>query len=116
MIIDQHKADAYDWGDGCKGYPLVSTQEQSIIYETMPPGTVEQYHYHKSAKQFFFILEGRARFNIEGEYFEVGPEQGIMIPNGQKHRIENIGESLLRFTVTSWPTTRGDRVNVSVSF
>lgn len=111
MLIDQNTVEAYDWGDGCKGYPLVSTQEQSIIYETMPPGTAE--HYHKTAKQFFFILEGRARFSIEGAYHELGSEQGIHIPNGQKHRIENAGEGILRFTVTSWPTTKGDRINVS---
>ena len=59
MLIDKNTAEAYDWGEGCKGYPLVNTQKQSIIYETMPTGTAEQYHYHKHARQFFLLRIGK---------------------------------------------------------
>lgn len=78
----------------------------------MPPDTAEQLHYHEKASQFFFILKGRATFNINGIVSVLKPEQGIEIKPGQHHFISNKEGSDLEFILYSSPSTKYDRVNV----
>jgi mannose-6-phosphate isomerase-like protein (cupin superfamily) len=69
-------------------------------------------HYHQFAQQFFFILSGTATFIVNGKFFTILPESGRHILPGQLHQIINQTNTDLLFTVTSQPTSRGDRVEV----
>jgi mannose-6-phosphate isomerase-like protein (cupin superfamily) len=130
----------YGWGAGCDGWNLVDTPELSVKQERMPPHTAEAEHYHRVARQFFFILEGTAVFELTGwepgkvppgedrlmmglrptvpgtvladGRVEVGPREGFEIAPGIKHRILNESESDLVFVLCSQPSTTNDRIEV----
>jgi mannose-6-phosphate isomerase-like protein (cupin superfamily) len=117
----------YVWGDNCDGWNLVDKAELSVKMERMPPHTAEQEHFHRRARQFFFILKGSATFvvveglgTVEGvetvERVEtriaVMAQQGLEIPAGLRHRIMNESEEDLEFILCSQPSTAGDRVNI----
>lgn len=52
-------------------------------------------HYHKISEEFYFLLEGNACMEIEGETRNVGPGDAILIPAGKRHQIT--AKSNLRF-------------------
>ena len=100
----------YKWGNDCDGWRLVKEKNLSVIQECMPAGTTETKHYHQDAQQFFFILRGRARFEVEDEIIEVQQNQGLHIAAGKKHRIVNDTNEELEFLLCSQPSTANDRV------
>jgi mannose-6-phosphate isomerase-like protein (cupin superfamily) len=111
----------YVWGDNCDGWNLVDKAELSVKMERMPPHTAEQEHFHRRARQFFFILKGSATFvvveskgSVEGVQtrIEVKAQQGLEIPAGLRHRILNESEEDLEFILCSQPSTAGDRINI----
>jgi mannose-6-phosphate isomerase-like protein (cupin superfamily) len=101
----------YTWGDDCYGWNFVDTDALSIKQELMPPDTSEKKHYHEFANQFFFVLKGKATFNIDGNEQVLKPHQGIEIKAGQKHFISNRSDTDLEFILYSQPSTNNDRHN-----
>ncbi len=76
----------------------------------MPPGTSECLHFHERAGQFFYILQGRAKFTFDESTQVIQKGQGIFIPPGTGHFIANIKDEPLEFLVISQPSTEKDRV------
>jgi mannose-6-phosphate isomerase-like protein (cupin superfamily) len=109
VISVQQPLQHYFWGNQCEGRTLLDEATLSIKQETMPPGASEQLHYHAKAQQFFFILKGVARLDIEGDSFPVNASEGIQIRAGQIHRIVNTGETPLEFLLASQPSVINDR-------
>ena len=109
-VIDRSSAEHYVWGDVCDGWHLVKSQEMSVIAERVPPGARETRHFHPTARQFFYILSGRATIDIDGERIELESGQGIEIAPGTTHQFINDSPDDVHFLVVSHPTTRGDRV------
>lgn len=103
-------APAYAWGDACTGWHLVQNAQLGIIQETMPPGTAEVRHYHARAQQFFYVLQGKATFELAGETLRLGPGEGLEVPAGQPHQLRNEAAEPLNFLVVSTPHAHGDRV------
>jgi mannose-6-phosphate isomerase-like protein (cupin superfamily) len=62
-------------------------EKQSLAEATVQAGGSTQRHYHKVSEEFYFILEGRGRMEIDGESREVGPGDAILIPPGAWHTI-----------------------------
>lgn len=60
---------------------------QSLAEASMSPGQVTDRHYHKASEEFYFLLEGQALMEIDGETRDVGPGDGILIPPGARHQI-----------------------------
>jgi mannose-6-phosphate isomerase-like protein (cupin superfamily) len=83
-----------------------------VKQERMPPHTAEAEHFHRQARQFFFILQGTAIFELEDGRVEVGPQQGFEIAPGVKHSIRNESEADLVFLLCSQPSTINDRVDI----
>ncbi|MDQ2718298.1 MAG: cupin domain-containing protein [Bacteroidota bacterium] len=108
-----HNAEHYIWGDHCDGWHLLKTKTLSVIREKMPPKTSEQLHFHHHARQLFYILSGRATFEIEEKIIIVNATESLQIAKGTKHRIANKGKDDLNFLVISEPASHGDRQNVS---
>ena len=100
----------YVWGENCDGWNLVDQPELSVKQERMPPHTAEAEHYHRKARQFFFILRGKAVFETAEGKTEVAAGEGLEIAPGIKHSIKNESETDLIFLLCSQPTTAGDRV------
>ncbi|MER3464894.1 MAG: cupin domain-containing protein [Chitinophagaceae bacterium] len=102
----------YKWGNDCDGWTLVDGASLSIKQEQMPASTSEVVHYHQKAAQFFFILEGKAQFEIEDVLVDICEGEGLHIEAGKKHRIINNTNESLEFILCSQPSTNNDRINV----
>jgi mannose-6-phosphate isomerase-like protein (cupin superfamily) len=70
-------------------------KEQSLAEARVQAGGATQRHYHKVSEEFYFVLEGRGRMEIDGEVREVGVGDAILIPAGAWHTIT--AEEGLRF-------------------
>lgn len=99
----------YSWGDGCDGWHLVRAAALSVIEERMPPGTSEVRHWHARARQFFYVLAGTLRIEVEGATHELEAGSGLELPSGTAHQARNDGDVDVRFIVISSPPHRGDR-------
>ena len=101
------------WGGNCDAWNLVDEPEWSIKQERMPAGSSEEKHYHQKAEQFFFILKGKATFEIEEQWAAATAGEGIRIKAGQKHRVVNNTTEDLEFILCSQPSAAQDRYNCS---
>jgi mannose-6-phosphate isomerase-like protein (cupin superfamily) len=110
VVSAQRPLKHYVWGAGCDGWNLVDTPELSVKQERMPPHTAEATHYHRVARQFFFILEGTAVFETSEGRVEVAAKEGFEIEPGLKHSIKNESDTELVFILCSQPSTTNDRI------
>jgi mannose-6-phosphate isomerase-like protein (cupin superfamily) len=113
-MIDKASAKHYSWGSECDGWRLVSDPSLSVIEERMPPGTAEVRHFHRAARQFFYVLRGRLAFEADGREFELAAGQGLEVAPGIPHRVFNRSEADTEFLVVSSPSSQGDRVVVEL--
>jgi mannose-6-phosphate isomerase-like protein (cupin superfamily) len=95
-LVNRGNAPHYVWGEVCEGWRLLAREDLSVIQERIPPGRGEVRHYHRRARQLFFVLEGE-----------------LEIPPGRRHRVWNPASADALFLVVSAPTTQGDRVDVA---
>jgi mannose-6-phosphate isomerase-like protein (cupin superfamily) len=108
-IISIKNAEHYLWGTNCDGWHLVNTNELSVIQERVPSGASEVKHYHKKARQFFFILQGQAVIEFDTFKKILNPGEGIHIPPNTKHKLVNESEVDLIFLVISQPKSHCDK-------
>lgn len=99
----------YEWGTNCDGWRLVDRPELSVIEERVPPGAAEEWHVHDRARQFFYVLSGRAEMRTTSGVADLAPGMGVEVPPGVAHQFANVGDCDVVFLVTSTPSTRGDR-------
>lgn len=71
--------------------------EQSLAEATLGPGAKTQAHRHPKTEEIYYILAGVGKMAIEAEMREVGPGDGVAIPAGKRHQIENTGTQDLVF-------------------
>lgn len=111
MKVSKENTEHYYWGNKCRGWHFVKSKSLSIIEERMPPNTSEEKHYHEFSEQFFYILKGKATFEIEQDIIEVSKGEGVYIKPQIIHQINNLQSSELEFIVISQPRTRGDKID-----
>ena len=63
-------------------------KNQSLAEATLPAGGETERHYHKVSEEFYYVLEGAGVMEINGEEWEVGPGDSILIPSGAWHQIK----------------------------
>lgn len=68
---------------------------QSLAEAVLPAGGMTERHYHALSEEFYYILEGAGRMEINGEERAVSPGDAILIPAGAWHQIS--AEVGLRF-------------------
>ena len=102
----------YRWGSSCDGWVLVDSDAFSVKQEIMPPLAAENFHYHKKAQQFFYILNGTATFETDDKVYTVRRGEGFHILPGTIHRVINLAAEPLEFILSSQPSTLNDRYNI----
>ena len=112
MVISIENAEHYVWGEVCDGWHFLKRDDMSVIQERVPAGGAEMMHYHNSARQFFYILEGEGTMIYEDHEVILKKGQGIEIDLQVKHQFKNQSDVDVYFLVISVPSTRGDRINV----
>jgi mannose-6-phosphate isomerase-like protein (cupin superfamily) len=95
-------AEAFTTKDGSTirelfGIPTGGTSLQSLAEASLPPGGSTQRHYHERSEEIYFLLEGRADMELEGEHRELGPGAAVAIPPGAWHEIKTLGDAEVRF-------------------
>jgi mannose-6-phosphate isomerase-like protein (cupin superfamily) len=105
-------AEHYVWGDGCDGWYLLKNPDLSVILERVPPGRGEAKHFHSRARQYFYVLKGKATIEFDDSSITFGAGEGVHVMPGVNHRFSNAGSEAVEFLVISSPTTQGDRTNV----
>lgn len=111
MVVSIENAEHYVWGESCDGWHLLKRGEMSIIQERVPAGGAEVMHYHRKARQFFYILEGTGTMVFESTQVVLQKGEGLEIPPGTRHQFRNQTDVDVIFLVISVPPTTGDRVN-----
>jgi mannose-6-phosphate isomerase-like protein (cupin superfamily) len=112
-IVDRHTAEHYRWGEVCDGWRLLDDPALSVIEECVPPGAAEVAHRHARARQFFYVLSGRATLEFDDAVVEFAAGQGVEVAPGVAHRFVNRSTAEVRFLVISAPNARGDRALVA---
>lgn len=112
MAISIENAEHYHWGDVCDGWHLVKREDMSVIQERVPAGATEVMHFHNTARQFFYILDGSGAMTFDDKTVVLEKGQGIEIPPHVKHQFKNISDADVHFLVISMPSTRGDRIDL----
>lgn len=69
----------------------------------MQPGQVAQWHSHDLGHEVFLVLEGRARFEIDGEAAELGPGQMCVALADQMHRVSVVGDEPMTMYLSVTP-------------
>lgn len=55
----------------------------------LEPGEHISEHYHPYSEEFLYVTQGELTVRVEGEPVELTADQGLMVPIGQRHRVEN---------------------------
>ena len=66
--------------------PLGSDRMEVVLGEIEYGGQVDP-HSHSGVEQAFFVIQGKAVLEIEGQSEIVGPEDFIYLPAGASHRV-----------------------------
>jgi quercetin dioxygenase-like cupin family protein len=109
-------AEHYLWGQACDGWHLLATDDLSVIEERMPPGSYELRHFHTSARQYFYVLDGQVTLELDGVTHRLQRGEGLHIPPGLAHQMRNDSGADVRFIVISAPKAHGDRVVAPLEF
>ncbi|MBI4913047.1 MAG: cupin domain-containing protein [Acidobacteria bacterium] len=105
-------AKRYAWGQGCEGWHLLRAPGLHVIQERVPPGAGERRHFHGSARQFFYVLSGRAVMEVEGQEHLLQMGDCIHVPPGANHQFRNPFGEPVDFLVVSQPSSHGDRTDL----
>ena len=71
---------------------LVTPQIRSRLLRLEPGSEGRDFHSHDLGHEVFLIMQGRCRFEIDGEEAELGPGQMCIALADQPHRVTVIGE------------------------
>jgi mannose-6-phosphate isomerase-like protein (cupin superfamily) len=109
--VSMLNAEHYLWGDGCDGWHLLRRNEASVIRERVPPGGAEARHYHSTARQFFFILEGQGCMLLPTGELVLNSGEGLEIAPQVSHQFVNRSDRDVHLLVFSVPPAQKDRIN-----
>ena len=65
----------------------------------LAPGIVSRPHYHEEQDELYFVHQGRARFDVEKDSFELGPGGLVHVESTTPRRISNAGDEDLVIVV-----------------
>lgn len=98
------------WQSVCDAWALTDSDDLSVKQEAMPPGTCETPHFHRVARQFFYVLSGVLTMKIGDKSHNLTSNEGLEIPPGQLHQARNDSADPVSFLVISAPSTAQDRI------
>lgn len=72
---------------------------RTLKMSVVAPGKATHAPHHHPEDEFFFILEGKAEFYLDGKTRVVGPYTSLYCPSNQEHGIRNAGDTTLKYLV-----------------
>lgn len=73
---------------------IVDSDSNSCTIVNQMPGEGNRRHYHAKWNEWWYILRGQWRFDVEDESYIVKPGDLVFIEKGSKHKITAIGETM----------------------
>ena len=74
-------------------------------------GVIEgDFHWHKHDQEaeFFYVVDGKLLIDLEGRTVELGPQQGLVVPQGVSHRTRAPARSIILMVERSTVIPTGD--------
>jgi mannose-6-phosphate isomerase-like protein (cupin superfamily) len=101
-IVNRRKSAPFTTKDGSEIRSILdrtnsSAGNQSLAEATLLPGAATETHRHPMTEEIYYILRGVGCMTVGTEQREIGPGDGILIPPGMRHTIQNIGPEPLVF-------------------
>lgn len=75
------------------------TQENTLKMSIVAPGKSTHPPHRHPEEELFYILEGNAKFYLDGKTVEVGPDTSLYCPPNSEHGISNAGLVDLKYLV-----------------
>ena len=79
------------------------TLDAAVIEEIVPPGVGAPLHRHAREDEVCYVIEGRFRIWRGDEVLDAGPGGVALLPRGQAHAFQNIGEGTGRLLTVIVP-------------
>lgn len=80
---------------------IVNTESNSATLISQLPGEGNRLHYHPNWNEWWYIVKGQWRWEIEGEEYVVGEGDFVFIEKNKRHKITAIGtEPAVRLAVS----------------
>jgi len=87
---------------------VAPVRNQSLAEATLDPGDATARHYHARSEELYYLLDGEAEMEVEGQTRTVRAGDAILIPAGSWHQIRATGETPLRFLCCCAPPYSDD--------
>jgi mannose-6-phosphate isomerase-like protein (cupin superfamily) len=69
----------------------------------LEPGQAQKPHKHEGSDKVYMVLEGRARFVVDGETRDVESNHAVVCPAGSDHGVSNPGPGRAQLLVAMAP-------------
>lgn len=70
----------------------------------LKPGAKTGVHLHQAEEQTYYIIKGQGRLSVGDLVYDVAAQTAVVIPPGQTHALENVGDSELEYIMQYlWP-------------
>jgi mannose-6-phosphate isomerase-like protein (cupin superfamily) len=100
---------------GVKDFMLLFKSEKvTVSVHVVRDGGENNLHYHTNMDQVYFVLSGRVRFYGPGDVLieELGPQQGIFVPEGSRYWFEKCGPEDLEVFQIMMKSGKAKRINI----
>lgn len=87
---------------------LFTGKYMQLVVMSLLPGEEIGKEVHETVDQFFRIEAGRAKFVVNGEEIEVGPEEVYIVTAGSEHNVVSVGEEPLKLYTIYTPPNHPD--------
>jgi len=81
---------------------------QSLAEATVDAGGSTTRHRHRVSEEIYYLIEGTAEMELDGEVRTVGPGDAILIPPGAWHTIRATGDGAVRLLCGCAPPWSAD--------
>ena len=85
-------------------YEETGARNLAIWHGEVGLGGVGEMHVHEEMEQAFYILDGEARFEIDGEEDEVGKGNLVFVPQNTPHQMTSVGDTALKVLIIMAPS------------
>ena len=75
----------------------------AVVETIAAPGAAAPPHIHRSADEYFFVLQGQMHFLCDGVEFDAAEGTSVLIPRGVAHNWVNLTDKAVRTLVTFTP-------------
>lgn len=82
---------------------LFETERMFCDVYCFEPGQSQAPHTHEGSDKVYFVLQGKGKFQIGGEGRELGENEIVLAPAGEKHGVSNPGPDRLVLLVFVTP-------------